>query len=136
MQVLDPPSGRQKVVRCIFAGDAAFDRPSTRRDFLLLERKLFSRRDPQLPLDEIDSRDELGHGVFHLQPSVHLEKIELAVPVEQKLAGPRVHVAGSASRTHRSLPHLLSQRRSDRDARRFLDHFLMPPLHRAFALAQ
>jgi hypothetical protein len=39
------------------------------------------RRNAQLPLDEVDARDHLGHRVLHLEAGVHLHEVELGVRV-------------------------------------------------------
>ena len=45
---------------------------------------------------EIDAGDHLRDRVFHLQPRVHLEEVELAVGVEQELDRPCVRVPDAA----------------------------------------
>ena len=54
----------------------------------------FASRDADLPLHQVDASDELGDRMFDLDARVHLEEIELAVRVEQELAGSRVGVPG------------------------------------------
>ena len=63
-------------------------RPAVDADVALGDVELFSGRDAQLVLDEIETRDQLGHGVLDLEPGVHLQEIELAAGVEQELHGP------------------------------------------------
>src|SRR5687767_10273694 len=74
--------------------------------------------------------------MLHLQPRVHLEEIEFSGSIEQKLTGTRVHVSRCASRAHRSRSHLAAKLETHSNTWRFLDHFLMPALHRALPLAE
>ena len=73
--------------------------------------------------------------MLDLQPRVHLDEVELAVPV-QELEGPRAAVADLAARRDASRPHRLAHLRVDTGSRRFLEHLLVPALHRAVALAE
>src|SRR5215216_1568959 len=59
VEILHTTGGRQESVRWIFARDPALDRPTSWRDRLLAERKLFTRGDSKLPLHEVDPGDEL-----------------------------------------------------------------------------
>jgi hypothetical protein len=82
MEVLDPPGRREKSMRGVLAGNAAFDRPPARHNILLAKWEPLAGRDPQLPLHEVDPGYQLGHGVLYLQPRVHLQEVEVAVGVE------------------------------------------------------
>ena len=42
-----------------------------------------------LTLDQIEVGHQLGHRVLHLQPSVHFQKVEVAIRVDDKLDRPR-----------------------------------------------
>ena len=44
--------------------------------------------------DDVEAGDELGHGVLHLEPGVHLEEPEAAVAVVEELARGRVAQPG------------------------------------------
>ena len=100
MQIRDAARRRKEAVRRILARDAALDRPSARHDVLLTERQLLARGDANLPLHEVDAGHELRDRMLDLEARVHLEEVELAVAVEQELAGAGVHVpAALAART-------------------------------------
>src|SRR5688500_2601836 len=89
VQIFDPARRREEAVRGVFARDPALDRPAIRHYVLLLERKRFAGRNPDLPLYQVDPGDELRHGMFHLEPRVHLEEVELSVAIEKEFAGAR-----------------------------------------------
>src|SRR4029079_14747629 len=74
--------------------------------------------------------------MLHLEPSVHLEEIEVALRVEQELAGPSVHVSGRRGGTDSGVAHASPQLRRHRHARCLLDHLLMPALYRALTLIE
>src|SRR5437763_7659898 len=89
--------------------------------------------DAELLADEVDSGDELGHGMLDLDPAVQLEEPEVAT-VEHELGGAGAAVADCTRERDRRLTHLLPQFRVER--RRLLEHLLVAPLHRALALAE
>ena len=103
---------------------------------MLREAERLTTGDTQLQLDQIESGDRLGHGMLDLQAGVHFHEIELAALVEQELqrAGPLV--AQRADGGDRDLAHPRTQLWRDGRRRRFLDQLLVPPLHRAVALAE
>ena len=76
--------------------------------------------------------------MLHLQTRVHFEEVEIAGLVSEKLDRARVVVAGGARRSNGRFSHALAHSGYPGHQRRwrFLDHFLMPALHRAFALAE
>src|ERR1700678_729750 len=55
--------------------DPRLDRMAVNAELILGERELFSGGRQQLPLDEIDAGDELGHGMLDLQAGIHLEEV-------------------------------------------------------------
>ena len=73
--------------------------------------------------------------MLNLQAGVHLHEIEL-IAFQQKLYGPSAHVTRRTRQRHRTRAHALAQVGIDGRAGRFLDDFLVAPLHRAVALAQ
>ena len=99
------PGRRQKAVRRILARDAALDRPAARHDVVLREGQPLAGGDANLPLHEVDPGHELRHGMLDLEARVHLEEVELAVAVEEELAGAGIHVAGRLRGAHRGLAH-------------------------------
>ena len=73
--------------------------------------------------------------MLHLQAGVHLKKIKAAVARQQKFHSARTHVVHRPGSGHCSCPHARAQGIVDRRAGRLFHQFLMPPLHRAVALA-
>ncbi len=107
-------------------------------DVLLGEWQSFARRDPQLELNQVISGDQLGDGMLHLQARVHLQEIEVALLIGEKLHRAQVVVAGGAGDLQRRFAHGRPHLRmpGDEGRRALFDDLLMPPLERAFALAQ
>src|SRR4029077_4437780 len=108
------PCGRKKVVGSVFAGYATLDRPPAQIDVPLRERQLLAGSDAELPLDQIDTGHQLGHGMLDLDASVHLQEIEAARLIEQELAGAGVDVTGGARHPYRALSHFGSKLGRDR----------------------
>ena len=100
------------------------------------ERQRFAGGHAQLPLDQIEPGDHLGHRMLDLQPGVHLHEVELVRLVGDELHRAGVHVSDGARRGHRSRSHLAAARRRHAGGGRFLQHFLVAPLHRAVAFEQ
>src|SRR5262249_56278393 len=74
--------------------------------------------------------------MLDLQPRVHFEKIEALVLADDELDGAGGVVADGLGERERLLAHFAARRRVDEWARRFLHHFLIAALDRAFALAE
>ena len=104
-------------------------------DLILLQRQLFAEGDAQLPFDEIDTGDQLGHGMLDLQTRVHLDE-EHVLAVGDELDGAGADIVHRAGRLSRGGADRLALLGIERRRRRFLDHLLMPPLQGAFALEQ
>ncbi len=66
----------------------------------------FARGHAQLPLDQVEAGDHLGHRMLDLQPGVHLHEVELAALVGDELHGAGVDVADRTRRGHRGRAHL------------------------------
>ena len=94
--------------------------------------------DFDLQADQVETGDELGDRVLHLQARVHFQEVEAAVPIHQEFHRAGIVVAGGArgadGRLAHGLPHLRMERHQRRRA--LLDHLLMAALQRALALAQ
>src|SRR5207237_9408738 len=71
-----------------------------------------------------------------LNARIHLEEVEIAVPVEKEFARAGVHISRGLCCRDGGRAHTRAQLRRDRDTWRLLDHLLMTALHRALALAQ
>src|SRR5262249_21479219 len=96
----------------------------------------FSQRNPDHFSCEIDSPNLFGDRVLHLEPRVHLEKIESAVRREKKLDGTAGVVAHGLSGGQRGLHHLRANLRRENGRGALLDHLLMPSLQTALPLTQ
>ncbi len=119
----------------ILGVDPRFDRVAIERNLVLSERQLLAERHAQLPFDEIDARDQLGHGMLDLQPRVHFNK-EDVLAVGDELDGAGTDIVHRGSRLAGGGADRLALRGAECRRWRFLDHLLMPPLQRAFALEQ
>ena len=64
----------------------------------------------ELEPDEVESGDELGHGMLDLQAGVDLEEGEGAVGQEQEFDGTGADVADGSGRRHRRGAHFLTHR--------------------------
>ena len=73
-QMIKGPNRRQKTSCRIFRIEPRFHRPTVDAQLLLLQGKSFTAGDAQLPFDQIDSSDFLGHRMFDLQPCVHFHE--------------------------------------------------------------
>ena len=105
-------------------------------EVVLGERQGLPFGDSNLHLDQIDTRHHLGDGVLDLNSCVHLQKVRLAVFVDQELQGARVHVADLLRKSHRQRSHALAQILGHEGRRAFLDDLLVAPLYRALALEE
>ena len=105
-------------------------------DVLLREGKLLPRGYTNLQVDQIQSRDQFGHWMLHLQARVHFQEIEVLVAVHKKLDGPRIAVLGSLGRAHRDFTHAAAHIWIDKFRRRLFQHFLMTPLNGALAFSE
>ena len=80
--------------------------------------------------------DHLGHRMLDLQARVHLHEIEAAVGMGDELDRARADVADRLRRLDRGLAHRRAALGRHAGRRRFLEHLLVPALHRAVALEQ
>src|SRR5207237_442572 len=90
---LDPAGRREEVVVGVLGVDAALDRPAALHDVLLAEAQRPPGRDLDLGLHEVDAGHGLGDRVLDLDAGVHLEEVEAALRVHQKLHRPGADVA-------------------------------------------
>jgi len=74
--------------------------------------------------------------MLDLKPGIHLEEVEVALAVDEKLNSSRILVARCARDGDGGFAHAPSQFNVDDWRRAFLEHLLMTPLKRAFALAE
>jgi hypothetical protein len=119
-----------------FRIEACLDGVPGEAHVLLGDAQPLAGSDAQLQLDEIEARDHLGDGMLDLQARVHLQEVERPLGREQELHRAEVRVADGAGGSDGGGAHARAQVRVDRRRRCLLEHLLMPPLHRAIALAQ
>ena len=144
-EVMDAPGGRQEAVRGVLGVNARFQRMAANADVLLRQRQRFARGDAQLPLDQIEAGDHLGHRVLDLQAGVHFHEIKSigrratvcdAKARHDELHGASADVADGLGRRHCGSAHGRPPRRRHARRGRLLEHLLMAALHRAVALEQ
>ena len=118
--------------------DARLEGMPRERELVLPHWERVARRREDLPLDEIDTRHHLGDRVLHLQPRVHLHKVELrrVGRIRDELDRAGALVVDLSRGAHRGLAQCLAQFGRDPRRGRLLDHFLVAPLHRAVALEE
>src|SRR5450631_4927632 len=85
---------------------------------------------------KIESSDQLGHRMFHLQPRVHLEEIEVPLLVDQELNGASIRVSSSLRDANGDLAHSSPHVGINEGRRRFLDYLLMAALQRTLAFSE
>src|SRR6267143_2699077 len=74
--------------------------------------------------------------MFHLQPCVHFEKIEILVVVHQEFDCSGIGVGGGSGHTDRDVAHLAAHFRANDWRWRLLQHFLMASLYGALAFSE
>jgi hypothetical protein len=74
--------------------------------------------------------------VLHLETSIHFEKIEIPLSVNEKLHGTGVLVARAAGHFNCSASHARTKLCIQKRRGALFDQLLMPPLYRAFPLEQ
>ena len=127
---------RQEILRGIFGAQPCLDGMADEPDVGLLPREGLAVRHAQLPFDQIETGDRVGHRVLDLQPRVHLHEEEVAVRIEQEFDRAGAHVIDGSCQRDSGRAEFLA--RSGVDGRRggFLDQLLVAPLHRTVALAE
>ena len=99
------------------------------------------RGDAELPFDQIERGNRLGHRMLDLKARVHLDEPECVGAQPFRAIGDKLDRAGAditdgARRLDGGCAHLCAQLRRHAGRRRFLDHLLVAPLQRAVALAK
>ena len=93
-----------------------------------MQTQRLPRGDPELFLDEVDSRGFLGDGVLHLQPGVDLEECHGAVRGDQEFHGAGAGVAGFAADGLGGVVNQLGLLVAEERRRRLLQELLVPAL--------
>jgi hypothetical protein len=106
------------------------------RQLLLRQRQRFPGSNPQLPFDQIQPGDHLGHRMLDLQPGVHFHEVEVAVFVGDEFHRAGIHIADRPRRRNRGVAHFAAALSRHSRCRRLLEDLLMTALHRAVALEQ
>ncbi len=131
----DAADRRHKVLLRILSVDPRLDGVAVKLDLVLRQRQLFAECHAQLPFDEIDAGDQLGHGMLDLQPRVHLDE-EHVLAVGDEFDGAGADILDRSSSFPRGGAHRLALLGIERRRRRLLDHLLMAALQSALALEQ
>src|SRR5690606_28069061 len=130
-EIDEAPGRRAEAVGRVFRVDPALDRPASELDIVLPVAEGFAGGDPDLLLDEVDSRDELGDGVLDLDPRVDLDEVEAVLGVDEELDRPRVRVGRGPCDPLRGLAHLLPHVWRETGRWRLLDELLVAALEAA-----
>jgi hypothetical protein len=78
------PALRHEVVARVFGAQPHLDGMAAEGDLVLRQRQWLTRGHTQLPVDQVEPGDGLGHRVLHLQTGVHLHEEEVTAAVEQE----------------------------------------------------
>jgi hypothetical protein len=132
----DATRRRQETACRIFGVEPQLDRVAVQPQLVLRERQRLATGDAQLPLDEVEAGDHLGHRMLDLQPGVHLHEIEPAVRRDDELDGARAHIADAQRGVDCGLSYGRAARLGHARCRRLLEDLLVAPLHGAIPLAE
>src|SRR5262249_62013063 len=136
LPVTDASGARAKSVLRRLGVDAAFDGVTEKVYVGLFERQRFATGDPQLLRHEVHSRNHFGHGMFHLNARVHLQKEKLvAVVVKDELHRAGILIIDAPCQGRCGLANLIANVCGYRIGGSFLDYFLITPLRRTVAPA-
>ncbi len=134
----DRPGRRNEPLGRILRTQPRFDGVTGEFDLVLRQRQRFSRSDAQLPLHQIEARDQLRHRMLDLQARVHLDEVpgrrrRQIAALHQELDRARPLVADRLGAGDSRAADLGAQLRRHAGRRRLLDHLLVAPLQRAVA---
>ena len=109
--------------------------------FILLQRDRLTAGDAQLPFDQIDPGDFLGHRMLDLQAGVHLHEEDAVgaqafAGIRDEFDRARALVIDCLGGAHGSGADFLARRLVHARRRGFLDHLLVAALEAAIALEQ
>mmetsp|Transcript_94283 Transcript_94283/g.129880 ORF Transcript_94283/g.129880 Transcript_94283/m.129880 type:complete len:246 (-) Transcript_94283:217-954(-) len=127
----------QEVVLRILRVDTGLNGVTKQRNvFLVLDWKLLTSCNSELPLNKIHSSNFLSDRMLNLQTSVHLHEEEiLSIVIEDEFNGTCIHVINSFCSVNRCLTHLSSQHFTN-VRWCLLNNLLVSSLHRAVTLIQ
>ncbi len=117
--------------------EADLDRVAVEPHLGLLDRQRLAGRDAQLPFDQIEAGDRLGHRVFYLQAGVHLHEVEADRPGQAGIPSCRRRCSRSAWVASTAAAPMRARRAASTagEGASSID-LLVAPLHRAVALAE
>ena len=116
--------------------DSTFDAVPTKSDVLLSKAEFFPGCRSNLFLDDVQSGDHLCDGMFHLNASVHFQKVGVAVRGEEEFYGSNIFVTDGLHGLDDLLSQFLSEFLRKEGAWRFLDQLLMTALNGALPFSQ
>ena len=128
-------TGQEAGVR-VFRIQPHFDGMAVLHDLVLRQRDRFAGGDAQLPFDQVQPGDFLGHRMLDLQPGVDFHEEEFAVRRDDEFHRAGVGVVDRVRRLHRGRAHACAQFRREEGRGRFLQYLLVAALRRAFAFAE
>src|SRR2546421_2805834 len=105
-------------------------------DVFLREERWFTSSDADLEMNQVEPGGELSHRMFHLQPCVHFEEIEISALVNQEFDGSCASVGGGFGYSNRDFAHSAAHFSVDDWRWRLLQYFLVAPLDGALAFSE
>ena len=75
---------RAEIPGRIFSIDATLQGVSPQIDVFLGIAQMLARSNPDLLFDQIQPGDQFGNRMFYLDSGIHLQKIEVEIPIHQK----------------------------------------------------
>ena len=133
---LDQPGLRHEAAVRVLGVDAHLDRVAVDAHVLLRERQRLAGRDADAGLHDVHARDHLGHRVLHLHAGVHLEHVEVLLPVHQELDRRRSGVLRLPDQLGSAHADGIALGGIDPRGRRLLDELLVTALARAVTLVE
>ena len=125
----------------VFGIEPRLDRPAVDFQLILTERQRFAAGHAQLPFDQIDPGDFLGHRVLDLKPRVHFHEpytvsAQPFAGIGDEFDGACAFIVHRLGGAHCCGADRLAGGRVHAGGRGFLDHFLVAALERAVAFEQ
>ena len=132
--------GWQEAAVRIFCIDPVLYRPTVDLHVTLRQFELFARGNTDHLLDQVDARDRLGNGMFHLQASVHFEEVKafarLVRARNNEFYRTRTVITNGLGQCDALFAHGLAHLRRDEGRRGFFDHLLVAALDRTFTFVE
>ena len=126
----------QEVAIGVFGIQTVFNRPAVDFHIVLRDRQGLAIGDADHLFHEVDTGDQLGHGVFHLQTGVHFEEVEVLVAIHDEFDRTGTGVPNGLGQCDGLFAHGLAGGLIKERRRGLFDDLLVPALNRAFALIQ